>query len=300
MRRILVPVLAAVLLASAIHASAQIQAPAVVSSGALTRQLSVEEAVRLALENNLGIQFARISPQLQDLTLAVTRANWAPTFTTTFQQASTDSPVTSFLSGGQEKVQDTPLGKHGGHPEAHEDAAGATPSAGTTRARRRPTCSPTFRRRSARRSRSAFSSRCRATTASTSSASSCWSTRPIATSRTSPCSRRCPPRCDRCATPTGNWPMRWRRSGCRSSRSNWRRSRCETPRRASTSARHLPSTSLKPSPRSPPGRKPSSSRRLRSMKPRTRCARSSSIPRCRTSGRCGYCRPTRRPSRPPT
>ncbi len=31
------------------------------------RSLTIEEAVRLSLENNLGIQVARIDPQIQDL-----------------------------------------------------------------------------------------------------------------------------------------------------------------------------------------------------------------------------------------
>ena len=31
------------------------------------RRLTVEEAVRLALENNLGIRVARIDPQIEDL-----------------------------------------------------------------------------------------------------------------------------------------------------------------------------------------------------------------------------------------
>jgi|CXWL01.1.fsa_nt_gi outer membrane protein TolC len=85
------------------------QTPAPAPPDALTRRLSVEEAVRLALENNLGIQIARINPEIQDLTLAVTRASWAPTFTTSFQDSSTDSPATSFLSGGQEKTSDDRL-----------------------------------------------------------------------------------------------------------------------------------------------------------------------------------------------
>ncbi len=101
--RILVSAIATALLVASVTASAQTPAPA---PDALTRPLSVDEAVRLALENNLGVQFARISPQLQDLTLAVTRANWAPAFTTSFVQSSTDTPATSFLSGGQEKTSD--------------------------------------------------------------------------------------------------------------------------------------------------------------------------------------------------
>lgn len=64
------------------------------------RRLSMDEAVRLALENNLGIRIARIDPQIQDLSIAHARAAWSPSFTSTFQEASTDTPANSFLSGG--------------------------------------------------------------------------------------------------------------------------------------------------------------------------------------------------------
>ncbi len=46
---------------------------------AITRRLSVDEAVRLALEQNLGIQAERLNPQIRDLTIAEARAAWAPT-----------------------------------------------------------------------------------------------------------------------------------------------------------------------------------------------------------------------------
>ena len=65
------------------------------------QRLTVDDAVRLALENNLGIQIARFSPQIQDLAVALARSAWIPTFTSTVQGASTDTPNTSFLSGSQ-------------------------------------------------------------------------------------------------------------------------------------------------------------------------------------------------------
>jgi len=63
------------------------------------RRLTSDEAVRLALENNLGLQAARFSPQLQDLNLAVTRGTWTPALTTRFLQNGNNSPSTGFLSG---------------------------------------------------------------------------------------------------------------------------------------------------------------------------------------------------------
>src|SRR5678816_3607557 len=65
------------------------------------RRLSVDEAVRTALENNLGVQVARVDPLIQDLSVAVARAAWAPTFNSTLQTTSTDTPNNSFLSGAQ-------------------------------------------------------------------------------------------------------------------------------------------------------------------------------------------------------
>jgi HAE1 family hydrophobic/amphiphilic exporter-1 len=73
------------------------------TAGDQVRRLTVDEAVRLAIENNLGLQVARINPQIQDLAIAIARAAWAPTISTTAQGSSTDTPNTSFLSGSQGK-----------------------------------------------------------------------------------------------------------------------------------------------------------------------------------------------------
>ena len=65
------------------------------------RRLTIEEAVQMALENNLGIQTARIDPRIQDLAVAQARAAWFPTVTSAVDTVSVDSPNSSFLSGGQ-------------------------------------------------------------------------------------------------------------------------------------------------------------------------------------------------------
>ena len=70
------------------------------------RRLTAEDAVRLALENNLGIRAARIDPHIEDLGVAQARAAWFPTVTSTLQGASTESPSTSFLSGAETKTSD--------------------------------------------------------------------------------------------------------------------------------------------------------------------------------------------------
>ena len=63
------------------------------------RRLTLDDAVRLGLENNLGLQVARFNPQLQDLTLAIARAAYTPAFTTHFSQNGNNQPSTGFLSG---------------------------------------------------------------------------------------------------------------------------------------------------------------------------------------------------------
>jgi outer membrane protein TolC len=62
-------------------------------------RLSIDEAVRLAVENNLGLTIARVDPLLEDINLTSVRTAWAPTFNTSFLTNSTVSPNTGFLSG---------------------------------------------------------------------------------------------------------------------------------------------------------------------------------------------------------
>jgi outer membrane protein TolC len=71
------------------------------AAGPEVRRLTAEEAVRSALENNLGVQVARVDPQIQDLSVAQARAAWLPSFSSVFQAGSTDTPNNSFLSGAQ-------------------------------------------------------------------------------------------------------------------------------------------------------------------------------------------------------
>jgi outer membrane protein TolC len=73
------------------------------------RRLTIDEAVRLALDNNLGIRVARLDPQIEDLSVAVARAGWTPSFTSALEETNTDTPSTSFLSGGQSKISDKRL-----------------------------------------------------------------------------------------------------------------------------------------------------------------------------------------------
>jgi outer membrane protein len=73
-------------------------------AGESLRRLSIDEAVKLALEQNLGIQIQRYDPQIQDTAIAQARSFWAPQFSTTFQKTSNEQPVVSIFSGNQPSV----------------------------------------------------------------------------------------------------------------------------------------------------------------------------------------------------
>jgi outer membrane protein len=68
------------------------------------RRLSIDDAVKLALEQNLGIQIQRFDPQIQDTGVAQARSFWAPQLSSTIARNSADQPVTSILSGTQPVV----------------------------------------------------------------------------------------------------------------------------------------------------------------------------------------------------
>jgi outer membrane protein TolC len=69
-----------------------------------SRRLSMDEAVALALEQNLDIQVERLNPQIQDLSIAQARANWTPVFSTTFQTNSSTTPSNSAIAGGETQI----------------------------------------------------------------------------------------------------------------------------------------------------------------------------------------------------
>jgi outer membrane protein TolC len=72
--------------------------------GESLRRLSIDEAVKLGLEQNLGIQIQRFDPQIQDTAIAQARSLWAPQFSTTFQKTSNEQPVVNIFSGTQPSV----------------------------------------------------------------------------------------------------------------------------------------------------------------------------------------------------
>ncbi len=75
---------AAVLLAAAV-AAATVTPAAAQGQTAAVRTLTVDDAVKLALEQNLGIQIERLNPQIEDVALAQARSYWIPTVTSSLQ-----------------------------------------------------------------------------------------------------------------------------------------------------------------------------------------------------------------------
>jgi outer membrane protein TolC len=63
------------------------------------RQITIVDAVQLALEQNLNVQVERINPAIQDETVGLARAAFAPALTGDLSYNSTDTPPDSTLSG---------------------------------------------------------------------------------------------------------------------------------------------------------------------------------------------------------
>ena len=86
---------------ASVFAQATLTSQQVAASAPQVRRLTADEAVKLALENNLGIRVARIDPQIQDLNIVDARTGWTPSFSTSLQTNSSDAPNQSFLAGAQ-------------------------------------------------------------------------------------------------------------------------------------------------------------------------------------------------------
>jgi outer membrane protein len=88
--------------------SAIAQTPAQPENTGPVRRLSMDDAVKSGLEQNLGIRIQRVDPQIQDLGVAQARANWAPTLTTAFNRNSqTQQPTNAFSGSGSNILNST-------------------------------------------------------------------------------------------------------------------------------------------------------------------------------------------------
>ena len=68
--------------------------------GTVVRRISIDEAVKLAMEQNLGIRIQRFDPPIQDTGVALSRSLWQPNFQTTVSRQSQTQASTNVLAGG--------------------------------------------------------------------------------------------------------------------------------------------------------------------------------------------------------
>jgi len=73
--------------------------PATPGSEGPTLAVTADEAVRLALQNNLGLEAERLGPQVASLGVAAARAAYAPNLFSTTSKSSSDRPPSDFLTG---------------------------------------------------------------------------------------------------------------------------------------------------------------------------------------------------------
>lgn len=71
------------------------------SSTGPVRQIALNDAVQLALENNINLQVERINPRIQDEQVALATTSFTPTWTWENSYNGTSSPPDSFLSGSE-------------------------------------------------------------------------------------------------------------------------------------------------------------------------------------------------------
>src|SRR5258708_3386379 len=79
------------------------------ASGNSTRRLGIDEAVRMAMEQNLGIRIQRLDPQIQDTGVQLSRSFWAPNFTTSLSRQLQTQQSTSALTGSLASLDNTNL-----------------------------------------------------------------------------------------------------------------------------------------------------------------------------------------------
>jgi outer membrane protein TolC len=91
-------------LSSALQAAAQAAAQQQQAPSESLRRLSIDEAVKLALEQNLGIRIQRIDPQISDVGVMQARSFWAPSLTSSFSRNAQTQQPTNALAGGATNI----------------------------------------------------------------------------------------------------------------------------------------------------------------------------------------------------
>ena len=87
-----------------VHAQTRPTVPPVAQAGTSVQRMSIDDAVAMALEQNLDLQVQRINPQLRDLDIAGFRANYTPNFTTTMNLVDQTQPPASLLAGNESQI----------------------------------------------------------------------------------------------------------------------------------------------------------------------------------------------------
>ncbi len=117
-RRVRIPAIAAVIVTMSVSAFGQSGQPrfsnltqAIAQSaaqqpmaGETVRRISIDESVKMALEQNLGIKIQRYDPQIQDTGVAQARSFWAPAISATFSKQSQTQASTSSLAGSNTSI----------------------------------------------------------------------------------------------------------------------------------------------------------------------------------------------------
>jgi outer membrane protein len=117
-RRIRIPAMAAAIVTMSVSAfgqSGQPRFPNLTQSlapsapqqpvpGESLRRLSIDDAVKQGLEQNLGIKIQRYDPQIQDTAVSQARSLWSPQVSATLSKQSQTQAVTNSLAGGATSV----------------------------------------------------------------------------------------------------------------------------------------------------------------------------------------------------
>ena len=87
-----------------VHAQTRPTVPPATQAGTTVQRMSIDDAVAMALEQNLDLQVQRITPQLRDLDIAGFRANYTPNFTSTMSLVDQTQPPSSLLAGNTSQL----------------------------------------------------------------------------------------------------------------------------------------------------------------------------------------------------
>jgi outer membrane protein len=85
-------------------ASAASAAAALEQTQGPVRRLSIDEAVALALEQNINLQVDRIDPQVADLQVSVARSGWTPALFSNLQTRNQTNPPTDIFAGATSSI----------------------------------------------------------------------------------------------------------------------------------------------------------------------------------------------------